>query len=76
MKNIDDPRMDNELTRQAIVRDQAFNIKSDQFHRGHKELPPGRNFLWNTFRERDKADLCNYRKNFDLAFPDAPGAGF
>lgn len=74
--NIDEVKKDNEMTRQAIMAEQAFDRKSDQFHKGQKELPPGRNFMWNTFRHKDKFDRDSYRINFDAAFPNAPGTGF
>ncbi len=73
--DLNDAKRDNELTRQAIQQDQAFDRQSDQFHRGQKELPPGRNFLWNIFRHKSKSDLAKYRSNFDRAFPNAPGIG-
>uniref|UniRef100_A0A6M3XHI9 Uncharacterized protein n=1 Tax=viral metagenome TaxID=1070528 RepID=A0A6M3XHI9_9ZZZZ len=74
--DVNDAKRDNELTRRAILEDQAFDRKSEQFHRGQKELRPGRNFLWNTFRYKTRKDLDNFRKNFDLTFPGAPGVGF
>lgn len=41
-------------------------------HGSHRELKPGRNFLWDVMRYHDGQD---YRKNFDAIFPNAPGAG-
>lgn len=53
----------------------ALDSKIDQHFRSQRELPSGRNFLWNTYRFKDERDIDNYRKNFDDIFPNAPGAG-
>lgn len=52
----------------------VFERKAEQHFRGQRELPEGRNFLWNTFRFREEYDMDAYRKNFDKIFPNAPGA--
>ena len=59
----------------TLAEEIAFEKKAERWFRGQRELPNGRNFLWNSFRFKSKEDLENYRKNFDLVFPHAPGAG-
>ena len=73
MDFLEEVKKDNARTRAAALEERKFDIKSEKFHRGQKELLPGRNFLYNTFRYQNQ--LKKYRENFDNTFPDAPGAG-
>ena len=41
----------------------------------HQDCPMGRNFMAFTISQRSKKDKENYRRNFDMVFPNAPGAG-
>ena len=52
-----------------------FDKWAENSFRSQRELPNKRNFLWDTFRFRTKKDIDSYRRNFDLVFPHAPGAG-
>ena len=69
--------MENPRELPGITRGQesALDRKIDQHFRSQRELPNGRNFLWNTYRFRDEIDTDSYRKNFDDIFPNAPGSG-
>lgn len=53
----------------------ASERQIEQSFRSQRELPNGRNFLWDTFRFKTEEDIHNYRINFDRIFPNAPGAG-
>lgn len=53
----------------------AFKKKADAYFKGQRELPKGRNYLWNSYHARTKQDIENFRRNFDNVFPNAPGAG-
>lgn len=53
-----------------------FEAKAEKMLNGQREIPPGRDFMWDKYHMRSRKDRDNYRKNFDLAFPDSPGAGF
>jgi len=52
----------------------AFEKRVEKEFKSHRELPPGRNFMWN--REKEPEAEKNYRDNFDRVFPNAPGCGF
>lgn len=62
--------------KKAQAEDRNFDRKMEAEFSGHRGLKSGRNFMWNVFRHRSQEDMDNYRDNFDLAFPNAPGAGF
>lgn len=49
-----------------------FERKAERELRGHRELPPGRDFRFNCFRFRDEDD--DFRKRFDATFPGSPGS--
>jgi hypothetical protein len=55
--------------------EKVFEDKAERYFKGQRELPPGRDFRWNTFRFNEKRDIENYRANYDRIFPQAPGAG-
>lgn len=59
----------------TLQEEAAFEAKADKHFRSQRELPNGRDFRWNTFRNITREDRDNYRRNFDLVFPNAPGAG-
>ena len=62
---------DNAKTAKAEAQDRALSRKiDDHFRRTHRQAPNGRNAQ--AFRMRF-LDNPNYRKNFDAAFPGAPG---
>ena len=46
-----------------------------KYFESQRELPTKRDFRWQAFRWITRKDRDNYRKNFDLAFPNSPGAG-
>jgi len=52
-----------------------FEAKAEQEFRGQRELPCKRNFLWNNYHTKTRAEMKAYRENFDKAFPNSPGAG-
>lgn len=52
----------------------AFERKAEKHFKSHRPPPLGRNpIIWEQNHQPD-ADK-KFRKNFDLVFPDAPGAG-
>ena len=51
-----------------------FDHWAEKQFRSQRETPNGRSFLWDTYRWKTRADMLNYRKNFDRVFPKAPGA--
>lgn len=53
----------------------AFDKKVERHFRGQRELPCGRNFMWDTYRNRTKEDMDNYRNNFDQIEWDEPVPG-
>lgn len=61
--------------KRAEAADRERDRKIEAEFSGHRGLKDGRNFLWNVFRFQSKSSREKYRSNFDLAFPDSPGAG-
>ena len=53
--------------------ERKFEKKAERHFKSQRELPEGRDFRWNS--QRDFEAEKKYRENFDLAFPNAPGAG-
>ncbi len=54
----------------------AFDHWAEESFKSQREMPNGRNFLWNSYCWKEKKDLDNYRKNFDAIFgPKTPGYG-
>jgi len=51
----------------------VFEKKSARHFKSQRELPPGRDFRWNS--EKDPKAEKRYRDNFDKIFPNSPGAG-
>jgi hypothetical protein len=41
----------------------------------HQDCPMGRNFMAFSMSTRGEQANERYRKNFDIIFPDSPGAG-
>ncbi len=72
--------------KQSRVRDlskseeRRFDIQTEKHFRSQREVPPGRDYRWNTYRFEDhgkKGDrpADKFKANFDSIFPNAPGAG-
>ena len=53
----------------------VLDKKIDKHFESQRELPLGRDYLWNRYRYITKKDKDNFRKNFDQTFKDSPGAG-
>jgi len=52
----------------------AFEAKAERYFQGHPELPPGRNFLWNSMRFHGDSVKDAYAIGMCRTFPDAPGS--
>ena len=54
-----------------------FEAKAEKHFRMHHRNSPGGRRDYRAFKQRDitQQDRENFRKNYDIAFPDAPGAG-
>lgn len=72
---MDEIKSDVAKIKRAEAEDREFDRKAEAEFRSHRGLKDGRNFLWNVFRWQTKSSRDKYRENFDLAFPDSPGAG-
>jgi len=53
--------------------EQILDKKIDKHFESQRELPLGRDFLWNRRRYITKKDRENFRENFDKIFKDSPG---
>lgn len=60
------------MTRYEEAKHERFE---ENYFKSQREIPNGRNFLWDTYRFRTKSDIDSYRDNFDRIFPNAPGVG-
>jgi hypothetical protein len=52
-----------------------FLKQEEAYFRGQRELPPKRDYRWNSYRFITAQDRSNFRRNFDRIFPHAPGRG-
>ncbi len=48
----------------------------DKHFSRQREIPPGRDFKWNSYSNDSKATKRRYKNNFDAIFPNSPGVGF
>lgn len=65
---------DNARTAQAIAAERAFEEKAERHFNSQRELPRGRNFLWNTMRFHDGTVKDAYAIGMCRTFPNAPGS--
>lgn len=59
------------MTRQEEA---AFEAKAERDFKSHRELPPGRNFLWDVMRFHDGNVKDAYSIGMCRTFPNAPGS--
>ena len=52
-----------------------FHKQEESYFRGQRELPPGRDYRWTSYRFITRQDRKNFRRNFDRIFPESPGRG-
>ena len=52
----------------------AFEAKAERHFQGHRELLPGRNFLWNAMRYHGESVKDAYAIGMCRTFPNAPGS--
>lgn len=53
--------------------ERKFEKFEEKYFKSHREIPNGRDYRFN--RDRHSLNDDAYKKNFDLIFPHAPGAG-
>lgn len=65
---------DNAKTFASMAAEAEFERKAERYFAGQREIPRGRNFLWNTMRYHDGSVKDSYAIGMCRTFPDAPGS--
>ena len=64
----------------TAAQEKQFDRQTEKHFSRQREIPPGRDYRWNTIRFEDYGvegdrPKDKYKANFDSIFPNAPGAG-